>query len=97
MKPPSCPQCKGRMVSNGVTRWRCVECGHSPAKHKFERIKPDYEKRSPCPHCGAHYALKHTTPEYKCGKCGRCFPRDWEAQRVYQEEVNRIKADAVVN
>ena len=96
MSNPPCPQCKGQMLSNGRTRWRCVECGHSPAKHKVERLKPDYSNRPPCPHCGAHYALKHTKPEYMCGKCGRCFDKDWQAQRVYQKEVNRIKADAVV-
>lgn len=96
MNIPQCPNCKGRMVSNGVTRWRCLVCGHSPTKVKIERKKPDYSKRPPCPDCGVHYALKHLSNEYRCGNCGRCFPKDWQAQRVYQQELNRIKADAIV-
>lgn len=97
MSNPPCPNCKGRMVSNGVLRWRCIECGHSPAKMKVERKRPDYSKRPPCPYCGAHYALKHTASEYKCGSCHRCFQADWEAQRLLMQEIRGLKADAVVD
>lgn len=87
MSNPDCPKCSSRMVSNGATRWRCIECGYSPSKVRIERTLPDYSNRLPCPYCGEHHGIKHDANRYFCGNCGRCYQKDWQDKPIEQEET----------
>ncbi len=68
---PRCKHCQADALrSNGITKWRCTECGRSTLKRYSDRKRIDSIS---CPHCQApkEDVVSNGRHRWFCCKCGR--------------------------